>query len=683
MSKSHAKAPGGGKKPKNTPPTKRRLGRVDEFFKSVPSSSRVQRRPASPSLGRLETSSDSRPGATTTTTAVTATTAVASASNTGTSGGVKVKGGGATLTTIGPVSEGSSDASYKYLRGMIDALKKENDTLRETAEELRTENEDLHAQVDLELPQLRQLIAERDGDVKRHEVEVKESHQVIERLKGALRDAAVDGDNWRRKESEHVVHADGERLGKMVVARGGVKNPFGESWQDGREWRKVQDELEDVKTEIIAVKRKVAKKVRRRQRQDNDSESTKGTKKGKVTDIVVEDDEEGMAVRKENRYIDDDDVEIDDDDESDNSDEGTFPTTSGDDDGGDGEDAPAISNEEEEEMLRVRLHSLRWRETILSDRLGQMERERDCLIRELRRQNDERVSMFGDNPTLHSRYVLLNLLGRGGFSEVFRAIDLENGQMVACKIHQLASNWAEDKKRNFIRHAMREYHIHKDLRHPRVVRMLNIFEIDDNSFGTVLQYCDGCDLDAYLRSRSLLPEREARSIIVQVFSGLHYLAEPSRRIIHYDLKPANILLCKGEAMITDFGLSKIMGDGETTRDGMELTSQGAGTMWYLPPECFEAASEARINSKVDVWSAGVILFQMLYGRKPFGHEQTQERMFREKTVQREELFFPDSPVISDLAKEFIRTCLTRRVAIRPDVKQILTHAFLRRSTSAK
>ena len=103
----------------------------------------------------------------------------------------------------------------------------------------------------------------------------------------------------------------------------------------------------------------------------------------------------------------------------------------------------------------------------------------------------------------------------------------------------------------------------------------------------------------------------------------------STTVIHYDLKPGNILFdAAGRVKITDFGLSKkrdMNGVRTLSADtGMELTSQGAGTYWYLPPECFETGpTPPKISSKVDTWSCGVILYQMLFNRRPFGHDQSQ------------------------------------------------------------
>ena len=183
--------------------------------------------------------------------------------------------------------------------------------------------------------------------------------------------------------------------------------------------------------------------------------------------------------------------------------------------------------------------------------------------------------------------------------------------------------WSADKKASYIRHSVREFRIHRSLNHPRVVSFHDIFEIDEDSFCIVLEYCPGSDLDHYLRRlpNKVMPEKEAKVIIGQIVSGLKYLNEINPPIIHYDLKPgkillekrmpsssryppaqhnstpANILMTDAGIKITDFGLSKIMDQGVTSE--VELTSQGAGTYWYLPPECFHRGSQpTKVSSKV-------------------------------------------------------------------------------------
>lgn len=225
-------------------------------------------------------------------------------------------------------------------------------------------------------------------------------------------------------------------------------------------------------------------------------------------------------------------------------------------------------------------------------------------------------SRFSTQQLLSERYLLLELLGRGGFSEVFRAYDLHEHKEVACKIHQLSPHWSDERKANYTRHATREYAIHKTLRHDRIVALYDVFEIDAHTFTTVLQFCNGGDLDALLKEQKSLPEKEARAIIYQVFAGLHYLNSQRQKVIHYDLKPGNILFHDGEVKLTDFGLSKLMDESADPLSGMELTSQGAGTYWYLPPECFELSkgTPPKICSKVDVWSAGVVFYQVRASR---------------------------------------------------------------------
>ncbi|XP_022134876.1 serine/threonine-protein kinase TOUSLED isoform X2 [Momordica charantia] len=350
-------------------------------------------------------------------------------------------------------------------------------------------------------------------------------------------------------------------------------------------------------------------------------------------------------------------------------------------DKGDGADAEPGAQEEDsfiqDEIYKSRLASIkREEETILRER-DRYELDKGRLIREMKRIRDEDGSRFNNFQILNHRYTLLNLLGKGGFSEVYKAYDLVEHRYVACKLHGLNAQWSEEKKQSYIRHAIREYNIHKTLVHNHIVRLWDIFEIDHNTFCTVLEYCSGKDLDAVLKSTPVLPEKEARIIIVQIFHGLVYLNKRAQKIIHYDLKPGNVLFDQlGVAKVTDFGLSKIVED-DVGSQGMELTSQGAGTYWYLPPECFELSRTPLISSKVDVWSAGVLLYQMLFGRRPFGHDQTQERILREDTIiKARKVDFPTRPAVSNEAKDFVRRCLTYNQVERPDVLTIAQDPYL-------
>ena len=148
----------------------------------------------------------------------------------------------------------------------------------------------------------------------------------------------------------------------------------------------------------------------------------------------------------------------------------------------------------------------------------------------------------------------------------------------------------------------------------------------------------GTDLDERLKKKKVIAEKDSKIIVMQILSGLRYLNIPvetddnekeTRRkaIIHYDLKPANILFDEfDDVKITDFGLSKIV-EEDAIGTSIELTSQGSGTYWYLPPEC--SVPNSVISPKVDIWSLGVIFYQMLFGRRPYGDGMSQDQVLRE------------------------------------------------------
>ncbi|XP_073040510.1 serine/threonine-protein kinase TOUSLED isoform X2 [Primulina eburnea] len=490
---------------------------------------------------------------------------------------------------------------------------------------------DGRSSIEEELTSLRAKVGMLEEEARKYREEASDYHNRCQQLQMELKDLKdyeqqmkpkrikvisdilISVSKAERQEARMKVRQDSLRLGNVGVIRTGTV--ISEAWEDGQALKDINSHLKNLLETKEAIERQ-RKSLKKRQPEKGDATETEGG--AQEEDIVIHD-----------------------------------------------------------EIYKSRLASIKREEENVMRERDRYELDKGKLIREMKRIRDEDGSRFNNFQILNHRYALLNLLGKGGFSEVYKAFDLVEHRYVACKLHGLNAQWSEDKKQSYIRHAIREYNIHKTLVHRHIVRLWDIFEIDQNTFCTILEYCSGKDLDAVLKSTPTLPEREARIIIFQIFQGLVYLNRRSQRIIHYDLKPGNVLFDEfGVAKVTDFGLSKIVED-DVGSQGMELTSQGAGTYWYLPPECFELSKTPLISSKVDVWSAGILLFQMLFGRRPFGHDQSQERILREDTIiKARKVEFPARPSASNEAKDFIRRCLTYNQAERPDVLSIASDPYL-------
>ena len=339
--------------------------------------------------------------------------------------------------------------------------------------------------------------------------------------------------------------------------------------------------------------------------------------------------------------------------------------------------------DDSKELLNFKMSQLQKEEAELKDKKNKLEIEKSILIHEINLYNQESRCSFSQKkegwPLLGGRYQIVSLLGKGGYSEVYKAYDLENHMYVACKLHQLNQNWKEEVKDNYIKHTIRENQIHKEINHSKIVKHFDTIEIDNNSFCTILEYCSGPDLAAYLQRNRYIQEKEARIIITQILEGLEYLNKLPNKIIHYDLKPENIIFNNMEVKISDFGLAKIV---ESNTDRVQLTSQGVGTYWYLPPECFEEKKNVNISSKVDIWSVGVILFEMFFRKKPFGQNYTQDKLLKERVMQNAKVVeIPNKPNISDECKDFIRHCLAYHQEDRYDVFQALESPFIKQEKS--
>lgn len=270
---------------------------------------------------------------------------------------------------------------------------------------------------------------------------------------------------------------------------------------------------------------------------------------------------------------------------------------------------------------------------------------------------------------------MLSFIGRGGFSDVFHGVDLHSMDKIAIKIHYINPSWTEELKATYLKHSIRESEIHRRLNHPNIVKLYDTIHLEGDSFCNIIEYCEGSDLSSLLKRSKVLPENEAKMIIYEILKGIKYLHEDfdkNMRIIHYDLKPQNILFHKGCLKITDFGLCKTMDILQNNQD-MELTFKGAGTYWYLPPECFSEGKLTKINQKVDIWSIGVIFYEMIYGHKPFGEKMSPEKIISQMIIvnEGENLRFPATPNLSNLGKFFIQKCLAYKEEKRWSIGQAI------------
>lgn len=332
------------------------------------------------------------------------------------------------------------------------------------------------------------------------------------------------------------------------------------------------------------------------------------------------------------------------------------------------------------ELTSIRVANLAKEESKAREELRLLDIEKTLFAYEYYRFKAEEHSKYAglairpNYEVLHQRYLILSLLGKGGYSEVYKAYDLEAHSEVACKILQVDQKWDEARKKNYVRHAMREHEINEALNHPRIVKQFDTIEIDNTSFGIILELCEGPSLDIYLKQHGALTEKEAKVVIWQILTGLKYLYDQPKKIIHYDLKPQNILFHRGEVKISDFGLAKII---EENKSNIELTSQGVGTYWYLPPECFDTGVNTTISPTVDIWSVGVIFYEMLYATKPFGQNMTQERILKEDAIRNSgPVVFPERKDISLECKSFIKKCLERSPCNRMNVVQALESEYM-------
>ncbi|MDD4298310.1 MAG: Stk1 family PASTA domain-containing Ser/Thr kinase [Bacilli bacterium] len=211
---------------------------------------------------------------------------------------------------------------------------------------------------------------------------------------------------------------------------------------------------------------------------------------------------------------------------------------------------------------------------------------------------------------INDRYEILKMLGEGGMANVYLAEDTILGRKVAVKI--LRGDLASDEK--FVRRFQREALAASSLNHPNIVEMYDVGE-DDGNFFIVMEYIEGRNLKQLVKRRGTLTVSEVVDVMLQLTDGLSHAHDSY--IIHRDIKPQNILILdNGLVKITDFGIAMALNNSQLTQ-----TNSVMGSVHYLPPE---QASGKGSTIKSDIYSLGILMYELLTGKLPFRGDNAVE-----------------------------------------------------------
>ena len=207
---------------------------------------------------------------------------------------------------------------------------------------------------------------------------------------------------------------------------------------------------------------------------------------------------------------------------------------------------------------------------------------------------------------LADRYEILEQIGTGGMSDVYRAKCHKLNRFVAIKV--LKKEYSEDK--TFVSKFRAEAQAAAGLTHPNIV---NVYDVGDENgiYYIVMELVEGITLKKYIEKKGKIPYKEAVSIAIQVAKGMQ--AAHSHHIVHRDIKPQNIIISRdGKVKVTDFGIAK-------AASSSTITSSTMGSVHYISPE---QARGGYSDERSDIYSFGITLFEMLTGTVPFDGDST-------------------------------------------------------------
>jgi serine/threonine protein kinase len=252
-------------------------------------------------------------------------------------------------------------------------------------------------------------------------------------------------------------------------------------------------------------------------------------------------------------------------------------------------------------------------------------------------------------------YLLLNPIGQGATGTVWRGVDQASGEKVAVKL--LHESLLRQPK--LVTRFVQERTILMMLRHRNVVRVRDLFSVGE-SLALVMDLVPGGSLRTYLREHHTLAAGEAARLAAQVAAALTEAHELG--VIHRDLKPDNILLCRDEGRLdtrlTDFGIARVL-----NTPGLTTPNAVVGTPHYMSPEAFHGATA---SPAADVYALGVLLYEMVSGRPPYESDNVADlmRQHLEGAAERR-------PGIPDALWDVIRSCMAQKPRLRPTAGELV------------
>jgi eukaryotic-like serine/threonine-protein kinase len=270
---------------------------------------------------------------------------------------------------------------------------------------------------------------------------------------------------------------------------------------------------------------------------------------------------------------------------------------------------------------------------------------------------------------LADRYRLERELGQGGMATVYLAQDLKHHRQVAVKVLRpdLAASLGADR-------FLREIEVAARLQHPHILPLHDSGEADDFLY-YVMPYVDGESLRARL-AQGELPIPDAVRILSEVADALAYAH--ARGVVHRDIKPDNVMLSGRHALVMDFGVAKALSEA-TGRQQMTTVGVALGTPAYMAPE--QAAAEANIDQRADIYALGVMAYELLTGRPPFTGMTAQQILAAHVTQTPEPLTNRRAacpPVLAAL----VMKCLEKRPADRWQSAEEVTRQLDAMATSS-